>query len=247
MAGGSRRSDVGGTHQRHRPARPSPRPRHDHRRRRPMRGRDRVLPPDPVPPGRHHQPGDPDRRGARQPGPARHPVPSQHTQPAMSTTAVVLVALSAAGFPLLLWAIGRAVTAAGERARHGLGRPRQYLAGRLDGLQITALIDGGDELLVGLGTQDADANQATRPRPTCSVSPPASAPCPGSGAGGMKVPFCSPTSATTAPSCSPIPCWAAMPPASQPPPPPGRTASRQSHRINRHLTTANPRPSRGPI
>jgi hypothetical protein len=79
----------------------------------------------------------------------------------MSTTAVVLVVLSAAGFPLLLWAIGRAVTAAGERARHGLGRPRQYLAGRLDGLQITALIDGGDELLVGLSTQDADTSQAT--------------------------------------------------------------------------------------
>ena len=79
----------------------------------------------------------------------------------MSTTAVVLVVLSAAGFPLLLWAIGRAVTAAGERARHGLGRPREYLAGRLDGLQITALIDGGDELLVGLGIQDADTSQAT--------------------------------------------------------------------------------------
>ena len=80
----------------------------------------------------------------------------------MSSAAVVLVVLSAAGFPLLLWAIGRAVTAAGERSRHGLGGPRQYLAGRLDGLQITALIDGGDELLVGLGTQDADASQATR-------------------------------------------------------------------------------------
>jgi hypothetical protein len=80
----------------------------------------------------------------------------------MSSAAVVLVVLSAAGFPLLLWAIGRAVTAAGERARHGLGRPRQYLTGRLDGLQITTLIDGGDELLVGLSTLDADASQATR-------------------------------------------------------------------------------------
>jgi hypothetical protein len=78
----------------------------------------------------------------------------------MSTTAVVLVVLSAAGFPLLLWAIGRAVTAAGERAPHGLGRPRQYLAGRLDGLQIT-LIDGGDELLVGLSIQATDTTQAT--------------------------------------------------------------------------------------
>jgi hypothetical protein len=79
----------------------------------------------------------------------------------MSSAAIVLVVLSAAGFPLLLWAIGRAVTAAGERASHGLGRPRQYLAGRLDGLQITALIDGGDELLLGLSTQDGDASQAT--------------------------------------------------------------------------------------
>jgi hypothetical protein len=78
-----------------------------------------------------------------------------------TTTTVVLVVLSAAGFLLLLWAIGRAVTAAGERAPHGLGRPRQYLAGRLDGVQITALIDGGDELLVGLSTQDADATQST--------------------------------------------------------------------------------------
>jgi len=80
----------------------------------------------------------------------------------MSSAAVVLVVLGAAGFPLLLWAIGRAVSAAGERARHGLGRPRQYLAGRLDGLQITTLIDGGDELLVGLSTLDADASRATR-------------------------------------------------------------------------------------
>jgi hypothetical protein len=79
----------------------------------------------------------------------------------MSTTTVVLVVLGAAGFPLLLWAIGCAVTAAGERAPHGLGRPRQYLAGKLDALQITALIDGGDELLVGLSTKDADATQAT--------------------------------------------------------------------------------------
>jgi hypothetical protein len=73
---------------------------------------------------------------------------------------VVLVVLCAGGFPLLLWAIGRAVTAAGERASHGLGRPRQYLAGRLDGVQITALIDGGDELLVSLTTQTTDEPEA---------------------------------------------------------------------------------------
>jgi hypothetical protein len=86
----------------------------------------------------------------------------------MSTTAVVLVVLSAAGFPLLLWAIGRAVTAAGERAPHGLGRPRQYLAGRLDGLQITALIDGGDELLISLTTPTTNESQAVS-RPLAKV------------------------------------------------------------------------------
>jgi len=78
----------------------------------------------------------------------------------MSTTTVVLVVLTAAGFPLLLWAIGRAVTAAGERAPHGLGRPRHYLAGRLDALQITALIDGGDELLISLTTPTTEKPQA---------------------------------------------------------------------------------------
>ena len=78
----------------------------------------------------------------------------------MSATTVVLVVLTAAGFPLLLWAIGRAVTAAGERAPHGLGRPRQYLAGMLDGVQITALIEGGDELLVSLSSQTTDAHPA---------------------------------------------------------------------------------------
>jgi hypothetical protein len=66
----------------------------------------------------------------------------------MSPTTVVLVALTAAAFPLLLWAIGRIVSAMGERAPHG--RSRHYLAGRLDGVRITALIDGGDELLVNL-------------------------------------------------------------------------------------------------
>jgi hypothetical protein len=79
----------------------------------------------------------------------------------MTTTTVVLVILTAAAFMLLLWAIGRAVTAAGERAPHGLGRPRQYLAGRLDGVQITALVDGEDELLVSLTTQAADAHRVS--------------------------------------------------------------------------------------
>jgi len=86
----------------------------------------------------------------------------------MSAITVVLVVLAAAGFPLLLWAIGRAVTAAGERAPHGLGRPRQYLAGRLDAVQITTLIDGGDELLVSLTTQTTDEPQGVS-RPLAKV------------------------------------------------------------------------------
>jgi len=78
----------------------------------------------------------------------------------MSATTVVLAVLAAAGFPLLLWVIGRAVTAAGERAPHGLGRPRHYLAGRLSAVQITALIDGGGELLVSLTTPTTAEPQA---------------------------------------------------------------------------------------
>jgi hypothetical protein len=66
----------------------------------------------------------------------------------MSPTAVVPLVVTAAAFPLLLWAIGRTVTAMGERAPYS--RSRHYLAGRLDGVRITALIDGGDELLVNL-------------------------------------------------------------------------------------------------
>jgi hypothetical protein len=76
----------------------------------------------------------------------------------MSLIAAVLVALAAAAFPLLLWAIGRTVTAMGERAPYS--RSRHYLAGRLDGVRITALIDGGDELLVNLTTPAAGESQA---------------------------------------------------------------------------------------
>jgi len=68
----------------------------------------------------------------------------------MSLTGVVLVVLAAAAFPLLLWAIGRVVTVMGEHAPYSHGRSHHYLAGRLDGVRITALIDGGDELLVNL-------------------------------------------------------------------------------------------------
>jgi hypothetical protein len=75
----------------------------------------------------------------------------------LSRTAVDLVVLTAAGF-LLLWAIGRMVTAIGERVPYS--RSHQYLAGRLDGVRITALIEGGDELLVGLTTPTTDESRA---------------------------------------------------------------------------------------
>jgi hypothetical protein len=68
----------------------------------------------------------------------------------MTTTAIVLAAIAAAGFPLLLWAIGRAVTAAALRVPPSHARPRQYLAGRLSGVQITTVVAGDGELLVTL-------------------------------------------------------------------------------------------------
>jgi hypothetical protein len=68
---------------------------------------------------------------------------------------------AAAAFPLLLWAIGRTVTAMGERVPYS--RSRQYLAGRLYGVQISGVIDGDDELLVILTTQITGDPQATRP------------------------------------------------------------------------------------
>jgi hypothetical protein len=76
----------------------------------------------------------------------------------MSPTTAVLIVLAAAAFPLLLWAIGRMVTAIGERVPYS--RSRQYLAGRLDGVRITALIEGGDELLVRLTAPAADESHA---------------------------------------------------------------------------------------
>jgi len=79
----------------------------------------------------------------------------------MSATAVVLVVLTATAFPLLLWAIGHAVTAIGERALYGFGRRHQYLAGRLDGVRIIATVEGENEFLVTLATQTADATRAT--------------------------------------------------------------------------------------
>jgi hypothetical protein len=76
----------------------------------------------------------------------------------MSPTTVVLAVAAAAAFPLLLWAIGRAVTAMGERVPYSGGK--QYLAGRLYGVRITELIDGDDELLVSLTIPTTDQSPA---------------------------------------------------------------------------------------
>lgn len=76
----------------------------------------------------------------------------------MSLRAVVVVVPSAVAFPLLLWAIGRAVTAMGKRAPCSRGR-KQYLAGTLYGVRITALVDGGGELLVSLATTTTNESQ----------------------------------------------------------------------------------------
>ena len=79
----------------------------------------------------------------------------------MTTGLAVAVVLTVVGWPPLLWAIGRAVTAIAERAGHGLGPPRQYLAGRLPGVQISALVDGGDDLLISLGAPATGIAPAT--------------------------------------------------------------------------------------
>jgi hypothetical protein len=68
----------------------------------------------------------------------------------MNATAVLQASLAAAGLVLLLRAIGRAVTLAGARVSRADRRERHYLAGRLDGVQITAVGAGDDELLVSI-------------------------------------------------------------------------------------------------
>ncbi len=73
----------------------------------------------------------------------------------MSITAIVLAVLTAVAFPLLLWVIGRGVTAVASRAPAAAGRSRQYLAGRLYGVQVIAAVACEDELLVSLATQTA--------------------------------------------------------------------------------------------
>jgi len=76
----------------------------------------------------------------------------------MNLRAVVVVVPSAVAFPLLLWAIGRAVTAMGKPAPCSRGR-KQYLAGTLYGVGITALVDGGGELLVSLASTTTNESQ----------------------------------------------------------------------------------------
>ncbi|MGH3120601.1 MAG: hypothetical protein ACRDND_06145 [Streptosporangiaceae bacterium] len=90
----------------------------------------------------------------------------------MSTTAVPLIAAAAAaGLVLLLRAIGRAVTAAGNRIPPAQDRSRHYLAGRLDGVQITTMIDYDDELLVSLTTPAAPLPGVFRiTASTCSLA-----------------------------------------------------------------------------
>jgi hypothetical protein len=70
----------------------------------------------------------------------------------MNTTGMIWAAVAAAGFPLLLWAIGRGVTAAGSRVPASRGRSRQYLAGRRYGVRITNVVAYDGELLVSLAT-----------------------------------------------------------------------------------------------
>jgi hypothetical protein len=114
----------------------------------------------------------------------------------MSPTAVVPLVVTAAAFPLLLWAIGRTVTAMGERAPYS--RSRHYLAGRLDGVRITALIDGGDELLVNLTAPATNAPLAAAgPLAQVFRVQPANAPWTGSAIGETRPPSCAPTCGAT--------------------------------------------------
>src|SRR5262249_55077572 len=102
--------DVGRAHGRRRSLRPPGRAGDDRHRNGALRGRDHMLQPDPVPAGHHRRPDNPDRRGSRRAGPARRAVPGWRPQPALIAAATTLTA-TAAGFVLLLWAVGRVVTA----------------------------------------------------------------------------------------------------------------------------------------
>jgi hypothetical protein len=81
----------------------------------------------------------------------------------VSATVIVLLVLTAAGFPLLLWAIGRGVTAVGARVPSAAGHRRRYLAGRLTGVQVVAVAGGEGELLVTLAAGGADTGAAGDP------------------------------------------------------------------------------------
>ena len=93
-----------------------------------------------------------DRLSARDPGPERC------GQGCICETDLdlALAAAAAAGFVLLLWAIGRGVTAIGARVHSAQGQSRQYLAGRLDGVQVVTVVALDGELLAGLASRAAD-------------------------------------------------------------------------------------------
>jgi hypothetical protein len=71
----------------------------------------------------------------------------------VSTAALALAGLVVACLVPVLWATGRIVTRAGAKVSGGVSEPRQYLAGRLDGVLITYIADSPDGLLVRLTAQ----------------------------------------------------------------------------------------------
>jgi hypothetical protein len=124
---------------------------------------------------------------------------------------------------LVLWAIGRAVTAAGSRRPAAAAPSRHYLAGRVHGVRITVVVAYEDELLAGpdTGRRDDRVAGCSRSRATGTAGL-------ASSAGIVRVRGCAATSARTELSCSPIRSWAATPPASRPLRPPGTTTTRRA-------------------
>jgi hypothetical protein len=123
----------------------------------------------------------------------------------VSTTAIIWTAATAAGFPLLLWAIGRAVTSIGARVAAASVLPHQYRAGRLYAVRITTVVAFDGELLVSLATQ-AGSPLAGVFRVTAAGTS-----WPGSCAGERRGRRFAPASAGTETSRSPIPHPAATP------------------------------------
>jgi hypothetical protein len=68
----------------------------------------------------------------------------------VSGAVIVWAVLGAAGFVLLLWAMGRGVTAVAARVGSADSESRRYSSERLDGVRITAVVAGDGELLVSL-------------------------------------------------------------------------------------------------